>query len=447
VICVPRAPPPCSTRTTTTGARQGTHSRLPGGAPNYAAGPWDRCFAFSAHLVWERPSLGRSIARARVASSCAFSLGGRCATKPRSAATGRTYGRCSARTHLQGMKQSGCKNPVFMLDEVDKLGSDYRGDPSGGLARSPRPRTEPRLSRSTTWACPTTCPRSCSSPPRIWRDTIPSPLRDRMETLRLSGYQRGRENWRLPRSSWCPSRSPRPASASVIFPWGGRALRKIISEYTREGGLRELERQVAQLGAQDGAASGGERHRARAGPQGWPYVVTAEEPGQVARTSQVPSPTSASAWTRSGSRTVWHGPGRRRSAACRSADDAGQGNLILTGQLGEVMKESAQAALSFAAGAGHTAGTAQRFPWRSRDPHSRASRWRAQSAAPRLGSPWPCVLVSLVSGIPVRRDVAMTARDHLARPGASIGGLKEKLLAAVRAGMRVAIVPASNLAS
>jgi ATP-dependent Lon protease len=275
-------------------------------------------------------------------------------------------------------------------------------------------------------------------------DTIPPPLRDRMETLRLSGYSE-EEKLAIAEKYLVPKQIAEAGLSDRDLSLGRPALRKIISEYTREAGLRELERQIAQLArkmARRLVESGQAPARGRKAGR---TAVTAEDlakllgppkyiPDERQRVDEV-GIANGLAWTQAGGE-VLHVEAQMMP---------GKGNLILTGQLGDVMKESAQAALSFARVQATRLGLRSDF-LSDREIHIHVPAGGVPKDGPSAGITMACVLVSLVSGIPVRRDVAMTGEITLRGRVLPIGGLKEKLLAAVRAGMRVAIVPATNMA-
>jgi ATP-dependent Lon protease len=389
-----------------------------------------------------KTSLGRSIARALGRKFVRISLGG---VRDEAEIRGhrRTYVGALPGRILQGMKQSGCKNPVFMLDEVDKLGSDYRGDPSAALLEVLDPEQNHAF-RDHYLGVPYDLSKVMFIATANLADTIPSPLRDRMETLRLSGYSE-EEKLAIAEKFLVPKQIAEAGLGERDLSLGRPALRKIISEYTREAGLRELERQVAQLArkmARRLVESGTTPAQARKAGR---TVVTAEDlakllgppkfiPDERQRVDEV-GIANGLAWTQAGGE-VLHVEAQMMP---------GKGNLILTGQLGEVMKESAQAALSFARVQATRLGLRSDF-LADREIHIHVPAGGVPKDGPSAGVTMACVLVSLVSGIPVRRDVAMTGEITLRGRVLPIGGLKEKLLAAVRAGMRVAIVPASNLA-
>ena len=391
-----------------------------------------------------KTSLGRSIARALGRKFVRISLGG---VRDEAEIRGhrRTYVGALPGRILQGMKQAGSKNPVFMLDEVDKLGSDYRGDPSAALLEVLDPEQNHAF-RDHYLGVPYDLSKVMFIATANLADTIPAPLRDRMETLRLSGYSE-EEKLAIAEKFLVPKQIAEAGLSERDLLLGRPALRKIISEYTREAGLRELERQIAQLArkmARRMVESGQTPARGRKASPGR-AAVSAEDlakllgpPKFIADERQRVDEVGIAnglAWTQAGGE-VLHVEAQMMP---------GKGNLILTGQLGEVMKESAQAALSFARVQATRLGLRSDF-LSDREIHIHVPAGGVPKDGPSAGVTMACVLVSLVSGIPVRRDVAMTGEITLRGRVLPVGGLKEKLLAAVRAGMRVAIVPASNMA-
>jgi ATP-dependent Lon protease len=391
-----------------------------------------------------KTSLGRSIARALGRKFVRISLGG---VRDEAEIRGhrRTYVGALPGRILQGMKQAGSKNPVFMLDEVDKLGSDYRGDPSAALLEVLDPEQNHAF-RDHYLGVPYDLSKVMFIATANLADTIPAPLRDRMETLRLSGYSE-EEKLAIAEKFLVPKQIAEAGLSERDLSLGRPALRKIISEYTREAGLRELERQIAQLArkmARRLVEGGQTTARGRKVSPGR-AAVSAEDlakllgppkfiPDERQRVDEV-GIANGLAWTQAGGE-VLHVEAQMMP---------GKGNLILTGQLGEVMKESAQAALSFARVQATRLGLRSDF-LSDREIHIHVPAGGVPKDGPSAGVTMACVLVSLVSGIPVRRDVAMTGEITLRGRVLPIGGLKEKLLAAVRAGMRVAIVPATNMA-
>jgi ATP-dependent Lon protease len=266
-----------------------------------------------------------------------------------------------------------------------------------------------------------------------------------METLRLAGYSE-EEKLVIAERYLLPKQTREAGLTERDLVVGRPLLRKIISEHTREAGLRELERQIAQVArkvarriVQKGGGAGA-KAKARNGG-----ALTAEDitkflgppkfiPDERQRSDQV-GIANGLAWTEAGGE-VLHVEGQITG---------GKGTLMLTGQLGEVMKESAQAALSYARAQANRLGLEGDF-LADRQIHIHVPAGAVPKDGPSAGITMACVLVSLASGIPVRRDVAMTGEVTLRGRVLPVGGLKEKLLAAARAGIHTAIVPAGNLA-
>jgi ATP-dependent Lon protease len=389
-----------------------------------------------------KTSLGRSIARALGRKFVRISLGG---VRDEAEIRGhrRTYVGALPGRILQGLKTAGTKNPVFMLDEVDKLGSDYRGDPSAALLEVLDPEQNYAF-RDHYLGVPYDLSKVLFIATANLADTIPAPLRDRMETLRLAGYSE-EEKLAIAERYLLPKQTREAGLTEKDLLVGRPVLRKVIAEYTREAGLRELERQVAQIARKvarrivekGGPESKGKAKRAvpislddLAKFLGPPKYI----PDERQRADEI-GIANGLAWTQAGGE-VLH---------VEAQIMAGKGTLILTGQLGDVMKESAQAALSYARVQAGNLGIEGDF-FADRQIHIHVPAGAVPKDGPSAGVTMACVLVSLASGIPIRRDVAMTGELTLRGRVLPVGGLKEKLLAAARAGMHVAIVPAGNLA-
>jgi ATP-dependent Lon protease len=390
-----------------------------------------------------KTSLGRSIARALGRKFVRISLGG---VRDEAEIRGhrRTYVGALPGRILQGLKTAGTRNPVFMLDEVDKLGSDYRGDPSAALLEVLDPEQNHAF-RDHYLGVSFDLSKVLFIATANLSDTIPAPLSDRMETLRLAGYSE-EEKLAIAEKYLLPKQIREAGLTDRDLQVGRPVLRKVISEYTREAGLRELERQVAQLArkvarriVEKGGTAGAKGKAKRAVPLsledlgkflGPPKYI----PDERQRTDEI-GIANGLAWTQAGGE-VLH---------VEAQIMAGKGTLILTGQLGDVMKESAQAALSYARVQAGNLGIEGDF-FADRQIHIHVPAGAVPKDGPSAGVTMACVLVSLASGIPIRRDVAMTGELTLRGRVLPVGGLKEKLLAAARAGMRVAIVPAGNLA-
>ena len=390
-----------------------------------------------------KTSLGRSIARALGRKFVRISLGG---VRDEAEIRGhrRTYVGALPGRILQGLKTAGAKNPVFMLDEVDKLGSDYRGDPSAALLEVLDPEQNYAF-RDHYLGVPYDLSKVLFIATANLADTIPPPLRDRMETLRLSGYSE-EEKLAIAERYLLPKQTREAGLTDRHLLVGRPMLRKVIAEYTREAGLRELERQLAQIArkvarriVEKGGLADAKGKAKRAVPislddlakfLGPPKYI----PDERQQADEI-GIANGLAWTQAGGE-VLH---------VEAQIMAGKGTLILTGQLGDVMKESAQAALSYARVQASNLGIEGDF-FADRQIHIHVPAGAVPKDGPSAGVTMACVLVSLASGIPIRRDVAMTGELTLRGRVLPVGGLKEKLLAAARAGMHVAIVPAGNLA-
>ena len=393
-----------------------------------------------------KTSLGRSIARALGRKFVRISLGG---VRDEAEIRGhrRTYVGALPGRIIQGLKQAGTNNPVMLLDEVDKMGADVRGDPSAALLEVLDPEQNHNF-RDHYLAVPFDLSRVVFIATANMGESIPAPLRDRMETLRLSGYAE-EEKLAISERFLVPRQIGEAGLTSKEINIGRPVLKKIISEYTREAGLRELERLIAQL-ARKVARKVVEETAARAA-NGRPaaakrsVAITVEDvvkylgpprhlPEEQAEDPEVGS-VNGLAWTPYGGE-VLH---------IEATTMAGKGSLILTGQLGDVMKDSAQAALSFARAQALELGLGTEF-YAGREIHIHVPAGGVPKDGPSAGVTMACALVSLISRIPVRHDVAMTGELTLRGKVLPIGGLKEKLLAAVRAGMKTVVIPATNVA-
>jgi ATP-dependent Lon protease len=400
-----------------------------------------------------KTSLGRSIARAVGRKFVRISLGG---VRDEAEIRGhrRTYVGALPGRLIQGMKQAGTNNPVMLLDEVDKLGSDVRGDPSAALLEVLDPEQNHNF-RDHYLGVPFDLSRVLFIATANLPESIPAPLRDRMETLRLSGYSE-EEKLVIAERYLVPKQISEAGLTSREIAIGRPVLRRIISEYTREAGLRELERLVAQLarkvarrvveeggGATGASAAGAQKARAGARAKATSPAISPDEIpkhlgpprylSEERRGADEIGTVNGLAWTPYGGE-VLH---------VEAQTMAGKGSLTLTGQLGDVMKESAQAALSFARAHALTLGLRDEF-YAGREIHIDVPSGGVPKDGPSAGVTMACALVSLISQTPVRHDVAMTGELTLRGKVLPIGGLKEKLLAAVRAGMTSVIIPYAN---
>jgi ATP-dependent Lon protease len=382
-----------------------------------------------------KTSLGRSIARSLGRKFVRVSLGG---VHDEAAIRGhrRTYVGALPGQIIQGMKKSGTINPVFMMDEVDKIGHDFRGDPSAALLEVLDPEQNNSFADHYL-EIPYDLSNVMFVATANVSDPIPPPLRDRMEILEIPGYTR-REKLAIARQHLIPKQLEEHGLKSEQLSITDEAVEEIIEHYTREAGVRSLERTIASVirGVAVKVAEGDSS----------PRVIKSEEDlhqflGPIKYTSEVAERTEETgvatglAWTAVGGEILFIEVTRM----------FGTGKLQLTGQLGDVMKESAHAALSYVRTNAEKYGLAKDFLEKS-DIHVHIPAGAMPKDGPSAGITMFTAIVSLLTGIRVRHDVAMTGEISLRGRVLPIGGLKEKTLAAHRAGIKRVIVPERNKA-
>ncbi len=372
-----------------------------------------------------KTSLGQSIARATGRKFVRVSLGG---THDEAEIRGhrRTYIGALPGNILQGIRRAGNRNCVMMLDEIDKLGPRRPGRSGLGVARSARPRAELRRSATTTSACRSTCRGSCSSRTANVLDNIPGPLRDRMEVIDLPGYTED-EKFEIARRYLVT----RQLNANGLTPEQAEiaddAVRAIIRDYTREAGVRNLEREIGTVAAQRrdedrrGQRHRGPHHARRTACQ---ILGPPRFEGEVAMRTSIPGVATGLAWTPVGGDILF----------IEATRIPGKGGLILTGQLGEVMKESAQAALSLVKGKAASLGIDTKL-FENSDIHVHVPAGAIPKDGPSAGVAMFTALVSLLTGRTVNSDTAMTGEISLRGLVLPVGGIKEKVIAAARAGL------------
>ncbi len=382
-----------------------------------------------------KTSLGRSIARSLGRKFHRISLGG---VHDEAAIRGhrRTYVGALPGQIIQGMKKVGTINPVFMLDEVDKIGHDFRGDPAAALLEVLDPE------QNNTFAdhyleIPFDLSNVMFVATANVADPIPAPLRDRMEILEIPGYTRN-EKLAIARQHLIPKQIEEHGITKEQLEIADTAVDAIIDHYTREAGVRTLERQVASCirGVAVKIAEGDTKPRKIENEEGvHEFLGAPRYTSEVAERTEEPGVATGLAWTSVGGEILF----------IEATRMFGTGKLQLTGQLGDVMKESAQAALSYVRANSERYGISKDFLEKS-DIHIHIPAGGMPKDGPSAGVTMFTALVSMLTGVRVRHDVAMTGEITLRGRVLPIGGLKEKVLAAHRAGIKRVLVPERNKA-
>ena len=379
-----------------------------------------------------KTSLGRSIARAMGRKFIRISLGG---IRDEADIRGhrRTYIGALPGRILQELRKAGSKNPVFMLDELDKIGSDFRGDPASALLEVLDP--EQNFSFTDHYLDQ---PFNLSGVMFIgtanYMEPVPPALRDRMEVIELPGYTET-EKLNIARKYLVPRQLKEHGLDGNSLTIKDEAILTIIRGYTREAGVRNLERNIAAIcRAVATEIAKGKKRRATIGRKELAKILgPAQFESELALRTGIPGVATALAYTPVGGELLF----------IESAFMPGKGNLQLTGQIGEVMKESAQAAFSVVkANAGKLNINPERF--RKFDYHIHVPAGAIPKDGPSAGVAMFISMVSLLLGKAVRPDVAMTGEITLRGLVLPIGGLKEKILAAKQAGIKTVILPARN---
>jgi ATP-dependent Lon protease len=379
-----------------------------------------------------KTSLGQSIARAMERKFVRVSLGG---VHDEAEIRGhrRTYVGALPGNIIQAIRKAGARNCVMMLDEIDKLGAGIHGDPSAALLEVLDPEQNHTF-RDNYLAVPFDLSRVVFIATANMLETIPGPLRDRMEIIALAGYT---ENEKLEIAKRYLMRRQleanglKPEQAEIEEP----ALRAIIEGYTREAGVRNLEREIGKaLRHAAVRIAEGSAERVRIGAEDLPAVLGALRfENEVALRTSIPGVATGLAWTPVGGDILF----------IEATRTPGGGKLILTGQLGDVMRESAQAALSLVKNRAQSLGIDSAL-FEKHDIHIHVPAGATPKDGPSAGVAMFTALVSLLAGRTVRSDTAMTGEISLRGLVLPVGGIKEKVVAAARAGITRVMLPARN---
>ena len=379
-----------------------------------------------------KTSLGRSIARSLGRKFMRLSLGG---MRDEAEIRGhrRTYVGALPGRIIQSMRRAGSNNPVFMLDEVDKIGADFRGDPSSALLEVLDPEQNNSFSDHYLDVGFDLSKVMFITTANLL-DPIPPPLRDRMEVLELVGYTE-EEKLGIAFSHLIPRQLEAHGLTAAQLEISPMVIRLIIASYTREAGLRNLEREIAALcrGAAREIAEGSRNYVAISEGEVPAYLGPPKFFREAALDHPEPGVATGLAWTPTGGDILFIEVLRM----------PGSGSLKLTGQLGEVMKESATAALSYIRARAPFLGIEEDFFEKS-DLHIHVPAGAIPKDGPSAGLAMLCALVSLLSARPLKKDLAMTGEITLRGHVLPVGGIKNKVLAAHRAGIREIILPAQN---
>jgi len=380
-----------------------------------------------------KTSLGRSVARALGRKFHRISLGG---MRDEAEIRGhrRTYIGALPGQIVQGLRRAGSRNPVLMLDEIDKLGMDFRGDPASALLEVLDPEQNSTF-RDHYLDVAFDLSRVLFITTANMMDTVPPPLRDRMEVIHLAGYTE-EEKIAIARRHLVPKQSREHGLGDADVEFTPESLRLLARGYTREAGVRNLEREIASICRKVARRRAeGNTEPARITPDAVTAFLGAPrfEFEELQERTRLPGVATGMAWTPAGGDILF----------VEATRMPGTHTLTLTGQLGDVMKESVQAALSWVRSHARELGIAPDF-WERSDIHVHVPAGAIPKDGPSAGVTMAMALVSLLTERPLRSGLAMTGEVSLSGRVLPVGGIKEKVLAAHRAGVHTVILPRRN---
>ena len=381
-----------------------------------------------------KTSLGRSIARAMGRKFIRISLGG-IHDEAEIRGHRRTYIGAMPGRILQAIRRTESHNPVFMLDEIDKMGRDFRGDPASALLEVLDPEQN-REFRDHYLEVAYDLSQVMFITTANWLETIPAPLLDRMEVIRLSGYTES-EKIAIAKGYLIPRQIRENGLKKSEISFTDAALRTIIRSHTREAGVRNLEREIGRIcrGVATRVAEGTTKRLKITGPRVREFLKKPRFFGTeelIERTS-IPGVATGLAYTMAGGDVLF----------IEATAMAGNRKFQLTGSLGQIMQESAQAALSYVRSVSERYSIDDEY-WSEHDIHLHVPAGAQPKDGPSAGVTMAVALTSLATGRPVRAEVAMTGEITLRGKILPIGGVKEKVLAAHRAGLKTVMLPKRN---
>ncbi len=379
-----------------------------------------------------KTSIGRSIATALGRNYARVSLGG---VRDEAEIRGhrKTYVGSMPGRIINALKQAKCMNPVILFDEIDKMGNDYKGDPASAMLEV----LDPEQNSTFTdhyFEIPVDLSDALFITTANTTDTIPAPLLDRMDIIEIGSYTR-EEKFHIAKKHLVPKTFKKHGISKNMLKISDKAIYSVIDNYTREAGVRKLEKQIASICRKSAKKIVGGQKNVSVSPSNIKDFLGVQKylPETIAKTNEIGIVTGL-AWTSAGGVTM----------PLEVIVLEGTGKIEVTGSLGEVMKESSKIAVSLVRSISNKYGIDSDF-YKNKDLHIHAPEGAVPKDGPSAGITMTTALVSALSGIPVKRDVAMTGEITLHGKVLPIGGLKEKSMAAYRAGIKTVIFPKENI--